>query len=37
MIGDPRNTLLSVSYGEQTVSNFEERSEQAEGKVSRSA
>jgi hypothetical protein len=36
-IKDPGKALLSVSYGEQTISNFEERNEQAEGKVSRSA
>jgi hypothetical protein len=37
MIGDPGRVLLSASYKEQTVSNFEERSEQAEGKVSKGA
>jgi hypothetical protein len=37
IIEGPGKVLLSAAYGEQTISNFEERSEQAEGKVSSSA
>jgi hypothetical protein len=37
IIEGPGKVLLSAAYGEQTISNFEERSEQAEGKVSWSA
>jgi hypothetical protein len=37
MIGDPGEAFMSASYKEQTVSNFEERSGPAEGKVSMGA